>query len=333
MRQFRLVHIGVAAALGAAVVTSVGLVQSVGATGTGVASVLVPITPCRLIDTRTGADHVGTRATPIGAGEAATFAVWGTNGNCTIPTTATGIASNATAVNPTSASYVTVYPADANPRPTASNLNVVAGAPPTPNQVTVGLSVTGAIGIYNNGGTVDLVVDIVGYYQASTGGSGSTGPQGPQGPAGITGTSGVDGAPGPTCPASGCSLVLTAWNSIPVGSGSTLDNYGCRTFGQFSNTFLPIGLPLGAKITGVSVRYIDTNAATSFYSLFMITVPGTTAVSASVSLGSVDNQTSGSLVFSSPPPPVGPANVPYILASMGSGVSQTFCGATITYTF
>jgi hypothetical protein len=57
MLQLRLAHIGVAAALAAA---SVALVQSVGVAGPGTASVLVPITPCRLLDTRTGADNVGT---------------------------------------------------------------------------------------------------------------------------------------------------------------------------------------------------------------------------------------------------------------------------------
>jgi hypothetical protein len=178
MREFRLVHVGIAAVLGAATVTAIGLVQEVTAAGSGTPSVFVPITPCRLVDTRVGSDNVGTRATPIGSNEAATFAVWNTNGHCTIPNTATGIATNTTAVNPTAGSFLTVYPADASPRPTASNLNFTAGSPPTPNQVTVGLSGTGAIGIYNLTGTVDIIVDIVGYYQpAATGGGGSGGSQ------------------------------------------------------------------------------------------------------------------------------------------------------------
>jgi hypothetical protein len=173
MRQFRLVHVGVAAVLAAATVAAVGLVQSVTAATTGSPSAFVPITPCRLADTRPGSIHVGTRATPIGANEAVTFAVWGTNGNCTIPNNATGIATNTTAVNPTASSFLTVYPADASPRPAASNLNTVAGAAPTPNQVTVGLSATGAIDVYNLTGTVDVIVDIVGYYQRVGGGSAS----------------------------------------------------------------------------------------------------------------------------------------------------------------
>jgi hypothetical protein len=117
-----------------------------------------------------------------------TFAVWGGNGNCTIPTTATGIASNVTAVGPTASSYLTVYPADANPRPAASNLNVTAAAPPTPNQVTVALSAAGSIAIYNSSGSVNVIVDIVGYYIPATGGGtqGPPGVQGPPGPSGVT---------------------------------------------------------------------------------------------------------------------------------------------------
>jgi hypothetical protein len=180
MRDFRLVHVGIAAVLGAATVTAIGLVQEATAAGSGTPSSFVPITPCRLVDTRTGTDNVGTRATPIGSNEAATFAVWGTNGHCTIPNTATGIATNTTAVNPTAGSFLTVYPADANPRPTASNLNFTAGSPPTPNQVTVGLSASGAIGVYNLTGTVDIIVDIVGYYQAAATGGGGGGSGGSQ---------------------------------------------------------------------------------------------------------------------------------------------------------
>ena len=118
---------------------------AIGASGSSNASVLVPIAPCRLVDTRSAPLTVGTRATPIGSGETVTFQVTGTNGNCTIPTEATAIASNVTTVNPTAGSYLTVFPADAA-RPNASNLNWTPSSPPTPNQVTVGLSSTGTAG-------------------------------------------------------------------------------------------------------------------------------------------------------------------------------------------
>ena len=189
--QLRFVHVGVAVALVAATVSAVGLVRDVAADGNGTPSVFVPIVPCRLADTRPGGGHIGGRATPIGAAETVPFAVWGTNGDCSLPNTATGIATNVTAVGPTADSFLSVFPADANPRPTASNLNVTSTSPPTPNQVTVALSALGAIAVYNNGGSVDVVIDIVGYYIPSTGG-------GAQGPPGPPGSSGPPGEPGPS---------------------------------------------------------------------------------------------------------------------------------------
>jgi hypothetical protein len=141
--------------------------------GVGTPSSFVPIVPCRLADTRAGSDNVGTRATPVPANAPVTFTVHGTNGNCTIPATASGIATNVTAVGPTGSSFLTLYPADAATRPITSNLNFAPGSPPTPNQVTVGLSTDGKINVYNLSGTVDVIIDIVGYYQAA-GGAGGT---------------------------------------------------------------------------------------------------------------------------------------------------------------
>jgi hypothetical protein len=164
------------------------------------ASSFVPITPCRLIDTRPAPDNVGARSTPIGAGETYVATVWGTNGACTIPSTATGVSLNAVAVHPTAASYLTIFPSDAT-RPLASNLNWVAGQAPTPNAVTAALSADGRLGLYNLAGTVDVLVDIVGYYvPSSSGPAGPTGATGATGPAGPTGATGATGATGPAGP-------------------------------------------------------------------------------------------------------------------------------------
>ena len=102
------------------------------AAGTGTVSSFVPIVPCRLADTRAGAPE-GSRHAPLVGTDTALFAVWGTNGSCAIPNTATGISSNVTAVGATAASYLTLFPADAV-QPTTSNLNPAPGQPPTPNQ-------------------------------------------------------------------------------------------------------------------------------------------------------------------------------------------------------
>jgi hypothetical protein len=213
-----LLHVGIIVGLAAATATAVGFVPSAAAVDGNTASTYVPIDPCRLADTRakTAADPtqgVGARLTPLKAQETVPFTVWGTNGNCTIPTSATGIATNVTAVNPNASSYLTVWPADAATRPTASNLNWIATSPPTPNQVTVGLSSAGVINAFSNAGTVDLIIDIVGYYQAA--GAGQQGPAGPAGPKGDTGDIGATGAAGrsalDTLP-SGTKIVgISAW--------------------------------------------------------------------------------------------------------------------------
>ena len=178
------VHLGVVGLLAAATSTLAGVIQQVSATGAGLASSFVPITPCRLVDTRSGGDNVGTRSTPLGTSEIVTFTVWGTNGNCTIPATATGITANVTAVNSTESSFLTLWPAGVA-RPNASNLNYNAGSPPTPNSVTISLSTDGKMSTFNQSGTVNVIIDIVGYYQPSASDpAGPAGPAGPRGPAG-----------------------------------------------------------------------------------------------------------------------------------------------------
>jgi len=151
------------AAAGAALAVAVGSGTFSLATADGTASSFVPITPCRLIDTR-ATSPVGPRSTPITAGESLTVQVTGSNGQCVIPSTATAIVINVTAVGPSAAGYIALYPADVA-LPNASNLNFTANQNPTPNLVTVSLATGGAIKIFNESGTVNVLGDIAGYYQ------------------------------------------------------------------------------------------------------------------------------------------------------------------------
>ena len=154
------------AAIGAAIAVSIGgggLMSASASIDSGERAVFVPITPCRLMDTRP-ATQVGPRGAAIGAGETYTVVVRGQNGQCDIPTDAVGVVMNVTAVNPTVGSFLTVFPADAAARPNASNLNWVGGQPPVSNAVTADLSADGKISFYNLGGTVDLAADVVGYF-------------------------------------------------------------------------------------------------------------------------------------------------------------------------
>lgn len=131
----------------------------------GARPVFVAITPCRLFDTRP-ASNVGPRTAPLTAGDTFIVPVRGSSGDCNIPAGAVGVVMNVTIANPSAKSFLTVYPGDVVDRPTTSNLNWTATSSPTPNQVTVLLGAAlGDIKFYNNSGSVNLLADIVGYYE------------------------------------------------------------------------------------------------------------------------------------------------------------------------
>ena len=127
--------------------------------------VLVPIEPCRLVDTRSAPTPIGPRTTPLGAGETITVNAQQAATPCTgkIPTDASAVSLNVTAVNPTQQTFLTIW-ADGS-RPLASSLNPSAGSPPVPNAVTTELSATDTFQIYNDTGTVNVLVDVNGYYE------------------------------------------------------------------------------------------------------------------------------------------------------------------------
>jgi hypothetical protein len=127
------------------------------------ATTFTPITPCRLLDTRPGVDNVGPRATPVGADETYTIGVTGAVGECDLPDGLAGVAVNATAVNASAPTFLTFFPGGTE-LPLASNLNVVPNQPPTPNKVDVGVFPNRELSIFNRFGTVDVIVDVTGYY-------------------------------------------------------------------------------------------------------------------------------------------------------------------------
>jgi hypothetical protein len=125
----------------------------------------VPLDPARIVDTRNGA---GGRLGKLGPGERFDVQI---NGAGEMPATGVGaVVVNATATEPTAASYLTVWPKGFQ-RPTPSNLNYVPGQT-VPNLVTVAVS-EGKISAYNNAGATHVVLDVVGYYADSVGQAGS----------------------------------------------------------------------------------------------------------------------------------------------------------------
>ena len=154
-------------AIAAAVVLSVAAASGIAhiagaAVGSGDRNVLIPIEPCRLMDTRS-ATKIGSRGSALSAGETYVLQVTGAQGNCNIPIDATAVVGNLTAVGATGNSYLRVWPAD-DSEPTTSNLNVRAGEPPRVSEVTVGLSAAGQAKIKNAAATVNVIFDVMGYF-------------------------------------------------------------------------------------------------------------------------------------------------------------------------
>ncbi|MGA1346236.1 MAG: fibronectin type III domain-containing protein [Ilumatobacteraceae bacterium] len=123
----------------------------------------VPLTPARVLDTRSG---VGADAGRVGAldgsGTALTLQVTGRGG---VPTTGVAaVALNVTVVDGLAndfGGYVTVYPCDVA-KPDASNLNFVSGKT-VPNSVIAPVSADGTVCLYVYG-TAHLLVDVSGYF-------------------------------------------------------------------------------------------------------------------------------------------------------------------------
>ncbi|GAA2796093.1 FlgD immunoglobulin-like domain containing protein [Streptomyces showdoensis] len=125
-----------------------------------------PVTPARLMDTRSG---LGVPKAKVGAGKTVSLKVTGTGG---VPAAGvTAVVLNVTATNATSSSHVSVYPSGTG-QTSASNLNFTAGRTAA-NLVTVPV-VDGRVKFYNRAGSVDLLADVAGYYTAGTAGSAYT---------------------------------------------------------------------------------------------------------------------------------------------------------------
>lgn len=153
------------AAIGAAVAIALGAggIGFVNATVTsGERTVFVPITPCRLLDTRPEF-QVGPKSSPLGANEVHSVAGVGSVGNCNLPANAVALVLNVTALDATLPTFLAVWPAGVA-RPEASSLNPAPGQPPMPNAVTTDLGTNNEFSIFNLQGTVNVLADVVGYY-------------------------------------------------------------------------------------------------------------------------------------------------------------------------
>ena len=119
----------------------------------------IPVAPTRTWDSRQQA--------PLGTDKVVSLDIAGYDG---IDLDAAAAVMNVTAVSPTSAGYLSVFPDDLCDVPLVSNLNFSAGQT-VPNMVISKLSTAdgcaiapGAIDIYNASGTTHVLVDVAGYF-------------------------------------------------------------------------------------------------------------------------------------------------------------------------
>ncbi|MBI2706591.1 MAG: S8 family serine peptidase [Actinobacteria bacterium] len=120
-----------------------------------------PMTPVRILESRAGFGPIQYN-TPWGPGYDRPVQVTG-NG---VPSSATAVVLNVTAVSPTAPSDLRIYPTGQS-RPNVSNLNFNTGRT-IPNLVIARVGTGGKIQIYNNAGSVDVLADIVGWFDDGT---------------------------------------------------------------------------------------------------------------------------------------------------------------------
>ena len=131
-----------------------------------------PVVPARILDTRSSEGSCAPTCTTIAPNTTLILHVAGssdaTTGNASgVPGMAasnppSSVVLNVTVTNPTHASFLTIYPGG-SPVPVISDLNFVAGQT-VPNLVVVKLDPSGNVTIYNQAGSVDVVVDVEGWY-------------------------------------------------------------------------------------------------------------------------------------------------------------------------
>ncbi len=130
----------------------------------------IPITPCRIADTR-GLGFTGQAGPPsLNANVTRNFqisgVVPGVTAQCGIPTGANAVSFNFAVTNITANGNLIAFPAGGSP-PTVSSLNWQTGFAALSNAAVIPLSVGGALGVQVNaagGTTVDLIIDVNGYY-------------------------------------------------------------------------------------------------------------------------------------------------------------------------
>jgi len=119
--------------------------------------------PCRLVDTRLAPGPRG--GPPLSSAVTRTFDL---NQSCAVPATAKALSLNVTVTDPTGGGHVTLGAGDC-PVPSTSTINFAAGRTRANNAI-IGLAGDGsgnllAFAMVSGSGSVDLILDVTGYFQ------------------------------------------------------------------------------------------------------------------------------------------------------------------------
>jgi len=124
------------------------------------------LTPARIYDSRTGSGLAGA-GTTLTNGGSVNVPVTGVGA---VPASATAVVLNVAITNATASSFITAYPTG-QAQPGTASQNFLAGETLS-SQVVAGVGNSGEVTIANHAGSVDVIVDVDGYFTAA-GGSGS----------------------------------------------------------------------------------------------------------------------------------------------------------------
>lgn len=150
------------------------VLQTEPAAAAPIGSVYVPLTPCRVLDTRSGGGALvpGTARNVQVAGDSGSFtSQGGTEGGCGVPVDATAVEVAVSAVDPAGTGYLRIWPSDVTP-PSATFVNYTAGQSTTNTGAVTRAAATPDLTMQSFTSPTDVVVDVQGYYTESGAGAG-----------------------------------------------------------------------------------------------------------------------------------------------------------------
>ncbi len=134
-----------------------------------------PVTPFRVVDTRSGATDPSTYAgETLSSGQVGTYKVTGIgSGLDSIPATnVAAVVLNVTATNTTGIGFATAFPTNSTNTPPGSSTLNFSPFQTVPNRVIVPIGLNGDISIFVKNSSADFVIDVSGWFTGSSGGSG-----------------------------------------------------------------------------------------------------------------------------------------------------------------